>query len=183
MGLKEDLLNRSSACELCGSALNLEAFEVAPGDETAQTAILVCDKCMVELAKNDSFDEAHLRCLNDSMWSTEPAVQVAVYRLLKKMGSQELLEQMYLEPRIQEWAEQVNNGGDSDTVFKDAFGAVLQAGDTVTIIKDLDVKGAGFVAKRGTAVRNISLTNDPEHIEGRVNGVKIYLKTCFLKKS
>lgn len=183
MGIKEDLLNRSEVCELCGSGENLEVFEVAPSSETAQTAILACDKCIGELAKNDSFDEAHLRCLNDSMWSSEPAVQVAIYRLLKKMGSQELLEQMYLEPQTLEWANQTVVDNESDIIFKDAFGAILQAGDTVTIIKDLDVKGAGFVAKRGTAVRNISLSNDPEHIEGRVNGVKIYLKTCFLKKS
>jgi len=51
------------------------------------------------------------------------------------------------------------------------------------LIKDLDVKGAGFTAKRGTAVRNISLTSNPEHIEGRVNGTRIVLLTCFLKKS
>lgn len=67
-------------------------------------------------------------------------------------------------------------------VHKDTNGVVLSAGDTVTIIKDLNVKGAGFTAKRGTAVRNISLTPNPEQIEGRVNGVKIVLLTCFLKK-
>lgn len=183
MNLKEQLLNRSSVCELCGSVDHLDAFEVSPSDDTVQTAILVCDKCINELNKNDSFDEAHLRCLNDSMWSSEPAVQVAIYRLLKKMNLQDLLDQMYLEPQIQEWAEKISSSDESNIVFKDAFGAILNAGDTVTIIKDLDVKGAGFVAKRGTAVRNISLSNDPEHIEGRVNGVKIYLKTCFLKKS
>ncbi|MCK4738149.1 MAG: PhnA domain-containing protein, partial [Sulfurimonas sp.] len=49
---------------------------------------------------------------------------------------------------------------------------------------DLDVKGTGFTAKRGTAVRNIGLvSNDAEHIEGRVNGVKIHILTKFLKKS
>ena len=50
-------------------------------------------------------------------------------------------------------------------------------------MKSGEVKGAGFTAKRGTAVRNISLTENPEQIEGRVNGVKIVLLTCFLKKS
>ena len=52
----------------------------------------------------------------------------------------------------------------------------------MTLIKDLDVKGAGFTAKRGTVVKNIIVGDDPEHIEGRVNKTKIYLKTCFLKK-
>ena len=45
----------------------------------------------------------------------------------------------------------------------DCHGAALQTGDTVTLIKDLDVKGAKFTAKRGTAVRNISLTDNPEY--------------------
>ena len=66
----------------------------------------------------------------------------------------------------------------------DSNGAVLEAGDTVTLIKDLNVKGAGFTAKRGTAVRNISLVPDtPEHIEGRVNGQQIVILTQFVKKS
>jgi protein PhnA len=59
-----------------------------------------------------------------------------------------------------------------------------ESGDTVTLIKDLNVKGAGFTAKRGTAVRNISLVPDnPEHIEGRVNGQQIVILTKFVKKS
>ena len=53
----------------------------------------------------------------------------------------------------------------------------------MTIIKDLEVKGAGFTAKRGTVVKNIALTDNPEQIEGRVNGTRIVLLSCFLKKS
>ena len=61
---------------------------------------------------------------------------------------------------------------------------LLQAGDTITLIKDLNVKGASFTAKRGTAVRNISLVHDnPEHIEGRVEGQQIVILTKFVKKS
>ena len=69
-------------------------------------------------------------------------------------------------------------------VIKDANGVELKAGDSVVILKDLDVKGAGFTAKRGTTVRNISIPQDVEgHVEGRVNGTKIYLKAEFLKKA
>ena len=51
------------------------------------------------------------------------------------------------------------------------------------LIKDLPVKGAGFTAKRGTAVRGISLVQDnPEHIEGRVEGQRIVILTKFVKK-
>jgi protein PhnA len=54
----------------------------------------------------------------------------------------------------------------------------------VTLTKDLTVKGANFTAKRGTAVRNISLVFDNEgQIEGRVNGQRIVILTKFVKKS
>jgi len=59
----------------------------------------------------------------------------------------------------------------------------LTSGDSVTLIKDLDVKGTSFVAKRGTLVKGIRLTDNPEHVEGRVNKVSIVLKTQFLKKA
>ena len=52
----------------------------------------------------------------------------------------------------------------------------------MTLIKDLNVKGTSFVAKRGTVVRNIRLCDVDGHIEGKVNGVTIYIKTCYLKK-
>jgi protein PhnA len=57
-------------------------------------------------------------------------------------------------------------------------------GDSVVLIKDLNVKGGGFTAKRGTAVRNISLVHDNhEHIEGRVNDQQIVILTQYVKKS
>ena len=66
---------------------------------------------------------------------------------------------------------------------KDANGAILNQGDNVVLIKDLPVKGAGFTAKRGTAVRGISLVADnPAHIEGRVEGQRIVILTQFVKK-
>ena len=65
----------------------------------------------------------------------------------------------------------------------DSHGAELKSGDSVTLIKDLDVKGAGFTAKRGTLVKDIRLADDPELIEGRVNKTVIYLRTEFLKKA
>ena len=65
----------------------------------------------------------------------------------------------------------------------DSNGTELFDGDSVTLIKDLDVKGTSFVAKRGTMVKGIRLTGDPENIDGRVNKISIVLKTCFLKKA
>ena len=67
---------------------------------------------------------------------------------------------------------------------KDSNGAILNEGDSVTLIKDLKLKGSSTVLKRGTAVRKIHLTDDPEEIECSVNGMRgIVLKTCFIKKS
>ena len=67
---------------------------------------------------------------------------------------------------------------------KDANGTELNAGDNVTLIKDLKVKGAGGTLKRGTMVKNIKLTDDDKEIEGKIDkmGV-IVLKTEFLKKA
>lgn len=65
---------------------------------------------------------------------------------------------------------------------KDSNGNVLAEGDSVTIIKDLKVKGSSTVLKRGKVVKNIRLTDNPEEIEGRVDRVTMVLKTMFLKK-
>jgi len=111
--------------------------------------------------------------------------------MLTRLGSEDwarkLLEMLYLEEDILAWAkaEGGTSGDDNSTVeHKDGNGAMLAAGDTVTLIKDLNVKGAGFTVKRGTAVQNISLVHDnAEHIEGRVNGQQIVILTEFVKKS
>ena len=84
---------------------------------------------------------------------------------------------MIMEPEVMARAQDVA------LVHKDAYGAVLASGDTVVLIKDLPVKGAGFTAKRGTAVRSISLVHDNAgHIEGRVEGQRIVILTEFVKR-
>jgi protein PhnA len=123
------------------------------------------------------------------MWSEIPAVQVTAYRVLKQIADegwpQDLLDMLYLDDETKEWAESIFKESESDDVIptKDSNGAILNSGDNVTIIKDLEVKGAGFTAKRGTVVKNITLTDNPEQIEGRVNGTKIVLLSKFLKKA
>lgn len=66
---------------------------------------------------------------------------------------------------------------------KDSNGNKLSDGDSVTVIKDLKVKGSSITLKRGTMVKNIKLTDDEEEVDCRVNGTSIVLKTCFLKKA
>ena len=184
MSLEKELEKRSGGvCELCGSSEGLSALEVAPSDGSLNQAIYVCSTCASQIQNPDTMDENHFNCLNDSMWNETPAVAVTSYRLLHALGRQDLVDMMYMEEDVKAWAD-AGLPDENALVYKDSNGVTLAAGDTVVITKDLDVKGTGFTAKRGTAVRNIGLvTNDDQHIEGRVNGVKIHILTKYLKKS
>lgn len=179
-----------SKCELCGAIKNLATFEVPPNsDGSAEQSVLLCVTCREQVEKPDKTDTSHWRCLNDSMWNQEPAVQVLAWRMLTRLSgegwAQNLLDMLYLDDAVLAWAQAGATSGDGEAIkHLDANGAPLAAGDTVTLIKDLNVKGAGFTAKRGTAVRGISLVADNEkHIEGRVNGQQIVILTEFVKKS
>lgn len=66
---------------------------------------------------------------------------------------------------------------------KDSNGNILADGDSVILIQSLKVKGSNTTLKRGTAVKRIRLTSDPEEVEGKVDGSQMVLKTCFLKKT
>ena len=166
-------------CSFC-SADNAEPRAVTPRDDT----VTLCATC-AEGLNDKPEDNPHWRCLNDAIWSLEDTTQVAAYRVLAKLDAswaRDLLDMAYLEPDLLEWAQSVED--DISVVHKDSNGSVLSAGDTVVLIKDLPVKGAGFTAKRGTPVRNISLVADnSEHIEGRVEGQRIVILTKFIKKS
>ena len=69
-----------------------------------------------------------------------------------------------------------------DNTPRDSNGAELMDGDAVTVIKDLKVRGSSMVIKRGTKVKSIRLTEDPEEVDCKIDGSSIVLKTCFLKK-
>jgi len=83
-----------------------------------------------------------------------------------------------------EWAAGDAAEGEA-LVVRDCNGNVLVAGDTVTVIKDLKVKGSSIPLKQGTVIRNIRLVeDDAEHIEGNSDKIKgLVLKTCFLRKA
>ena len=189
MAFEKELRDRSnSKCELCASTENLNVFEVPPSSNGSfANSILLCSQCEEQINDSEKVDPNHWRCLNDSMWSQVPAVQVMAWRQLKQLSgeswAQDLIDMLYLDDEMTVWAQATqtdDSPGDEPTL--DSNGTPLQAGDSVNVIKDLVVKGANFTAKRGTAVRNISLTNNPEQIEGRVNGQRIVLLSCYLKK-
>lgn len=191
MSLLEELQQRSTgSCELCGVGGEHSVFAVPETNESAaqpDAHLMLCRVCIGGIESPKSVDSNHWRCLNNSIWSQVPAVQVMTYRILHGMSdqswTQELLDSMYLDESTKAWAEAAISSAEDDVPTLDSNGAKLADGDTVTLIKDLAVKGAGFTAKRGTTVKNISLTSNPMHIEGRVNGTQIVLVAAFLKKA
>lgn len=66
---------------------------------------------------------------------------------------------------------------------KDCNGAILENGDSVLLTKDLKVKGCSLNLKRGTVVKKIRLTSNPDEIECKIGNSQIVLKTCFIKKA
>jgi protein PhnA len=67
-------------------------------------------------------------------------------------------------------------------IHKDAHGNVLNDGDTVTLIKDLKVKGSSLVIKGGTKIKNIRLVDGDHDIDCKVDGQSMLLKSEFMKK-
>ena len=189
MSIEQTLQERSgNICELCGASEGLSGFDVAPSEGSADQSIYICETCKSQIENPQALDADHWRCLGDSMWSQVPAVQVMAYRLLSALGDQDQLDMMYLEDDIKAWAEagMLNTSSNEEggaVVQRDSNGTILAEGDTVTLIKDLEVKGAGFTAKRGTIVKNIRLTDDPRYIEGKINGSTIVLVAAFMKKA
>jgi len=153
-------------CDLCGSDKNIGKFKVEPKDEYVN----LCEECKTQI-ENGNLDENHFLCLNDSMWSENSAVKVLTYRLLKSLGRGDLIDMMYLEPEEEAWANS------EVEVKKDANGNILQNGDNIMIIKDLNVKGGNNI-KRGEVFKNIRLGDTPGHILAK----NIYIKTEFIKK-
>ena len=191
MSVEEALQTRSeSKCELCAAEGNLGIYEIPPSsDGSTDSSIYICNTCTEQINDPAISDTDHWRCLSDSMWNTSPAVQVMAWRLLNRLNleawSQNLLDMLYLDEDTLKWAQAgINDNNENTARHLDSNGALLKSGDTVTLIKDLNVKGANFTAKRGAAIHSISLVADnPEHIEGKVNGQQIVILTKFVKKS
>ncbi|QHI38943.1 hypothetical protein IMCC3317_43430 [Kordia antarctica] len=192
MSIERELQKRSnSTCELCSATEKLSVYNIPPNHENQlEKSIYACNTCISQIEDPELMDSNHWRCLNDCMWSEVKAVQIVSWRMLhrlKKEGwPQDLLDMMYLDEDDIAWAKATGEADDKENAIKhlDVNGVQLQAGDSVVLIKDLNVKGAGFVAKRGSAVRNISLTHDnAEHIEGRLNGQHIVIITKYVKKT
>ncbi|RYF80523.1 MAG: PhnA protein [Chitinophagaceae bacterium] len=191
MSIEKELQKRSnSRCELCASPEATVAYLVpkSSGNKLAHH-IWICSACEQQMTNIETADANHWRCLNESIWSEEPAVKVVSWRMLHKLKqldwAQDLLDIAYLDEDEMEWARATGDDINPDDVVKhvDCYGAVLQNGDNVVLTKSLDVKGATFTAKVGTVVRRIHLVaGNAEQIEGRVNNSMIVILTKYVKK-
>lgn len=92
---------------------------------------------------------------------------------------------MYICPECaHEWSSEATESSDELRVVRDAVGNVLQDGDTVTVIKDLKVKGSSSVVKVGTKVKNIRLVDGDHDIDCKIDGIgSMGLKSAFVKKA
>jgi len=187
-GLESELRARAlEQCELCKAQGALQSHQIAPyDDQSLEHSALLCQVCIGQILGSDELDPKHWSCLNESIWSEHAPIQVLSWRLLNQLQeiwAKELLEQAYLADDVLEWAKSGMAEPETGPPTYDSNGTQLHTGDSVTLIKDLDVKGTSFVAKRGTLVKEIRLTENPEHVEGKVNSITIVLKTQFLKKA
>jgi len=191
MSISRELQKRSQdKCELCSSNEPVQIYNVPPSkDENLDNSLMACNVCINQIENPDTTNANHWRCLNDSMWSEHKPVQVIAWRMLSRLRKegwpQDLLDMMYLDEETLEFAKATGEGeADPEKIIhRDVNGVVLEAGDSVVLIKDLKVKGSNLVAKQGTAVRNIRLDHEnADYIEGKVGPTQIVIITQYVKK-
>ena len=177
-------------CELCGKQDdNLIAYAVPPKtDELTDNQVVLCGECFDQITSDNYTNIHHWRCLEGSIWSEVPAVQVLSYKILTQLSSEEwardAMEAAYLDDSLIEWANAEAALEAEKVIHKDSYGVVLESGDTVVLTENLNVKGTNYIAPKGTIVRKVRLVHDnAEQIEGKVNGDSIVILTKFVRKS
>ena len=191
MSVLDQLKDRSGGqCELCAAIADLQVYEVPPVTAHGiDGSLLACKTCIGQIEHLDTTDANHWRCLNDSMWSEYDSVKVVAWRMLSRLKPEgwpkDLLDMMYLEPEVLDWAKATGEGllESEKIIHRDVNGVILENGDSVVLIKDLKIKGSSQVAKQGTAVRRISLDREnAEYIEGKVGPTLTVIITKYVKK-
>jgi protein PhnA len=177
-------------CELCASSTPLAIYAVPPSsDGNPEDSIHACATCVEQLNKQATLNEAHWNCLLTSMWSEHAPVKVVAWRMLQRMRNEtwaaDALDMLYLDDEQLTWAKATgDHENDSAVQFHvDSNGKRLSDGDTVVLVKTLDVKGTSFSARAGTVVKNIRLIADNvEQVEGKIENQQIVILTKYLKK-
>jgi protein PhnA len=185
MSISPELKQRNQdLCELCNVETPTHDYTVSPkNDDTIDHQVALCDTCLAAIDDKDS--SFHWRCLEGSIWSQEPSVQALSYRILQNFKEEDwannLLGSVDLDETVVQWALSAFEVAD---VHKDAFGNLLENGDTVVLTQALNVKGTNFTASKGTVVKKIKLVSDnAEQIEGKINEQTIVILCKFVKKN
>lgn len=191
MKLEDQLALRSdNKCELCKAASSISLYEVPYAKYRDEDGcVMICKKCEAQIDKKEELDSKHWNCLAEAMWSEVLGVQVIAWRMLNRLREEswaaDNLDMMYLDDDRLAWAKATGDHENSAAVdlHRDSNGHQLQNGDTVVLIKSLDVKGSTLNAKMGTVVKNIKLVDDnTEQIEGKIEGQLIVILTKYVRK-
>lgn len=179
------LKDRSNGtCELCTTEEAAIAFAVSPkNNDVIENEVAICQTCADAMENPDAV--MHWHCLAGSIWNAEPSVQALSYRLLYKHKDQEwaseIIDTVELDEAVSNWAL---SAFQVKELHRDSNGTELLHGDTVVLTQGLNVKGANFMAPKGTIVRRIKLVPDNvEQIEGKINDQTIVILTKYVRKS
>ena len=165
------------------------AYAVPPRtNDSIENEVVLCNNCFTQISQSNYSNTNHWRCLSGSIWSEIPAVQALSFKILSKLKTEdwaaEALESVVLDEAIINWANAEDEIAASKVVHKDAYGIELASGDTVILTQNLNVKGANFIAPKGTIVRKIKVVPDnAEQVEGKIEGDTIVILTKFVRKS
>ncbi len=180
----------NNACELCSNKdENLNAYTVPPKtSDFIDSQVVLCSNCLNQISESNYTDTNHWRCLTGSIWSETAAVQALSYKILNKLKTEdwatETIESVFLDESVVEWANAEDELEAAKVIHKDSYGVVIETGDTVILTQNLNVKGANFIAPKGTIVRKIRLVPDnAEQIEGKIEGDTIVILTKYVRKS
>ncbi|MBK9107648.1 MAG: PhnA domain-containing protein [Saprospiraceae bacterium] len=190
MKLSQSLIDRSNGvCELC--TLNdevLQAFVVPTRtDDIDANVVVICDACFQQIQNKEAMDTNYFRFLTGSIWSEVSAVKVLSFNLLSRLKTeewaQEAIDGAYLSEEELNWALSESESKANEVVHKDAYGIILNSGDSVFLTESLNVKGSSIMAAKGTKVAKIRLVPDnPDQIEGKIDGSTIVILTKFVRK-
>jgi protein PhnA len=185
MSLSISLKERcNSLCELCGTGEAVMAYAVSPRNHDAiENEVAICKVCNDFIEQNAGGE--HWQCLAGSLWNPESAVQALSYRILYGNSvhtwAEELLHSVELDDSVVSWALAAF---EKKEIHVDSNGVELINGDTVVLTQGLNVKGANFMAPKGTIVRKIRLVSDDTgQIEGKINDQTIVILTKYVRKS
>ena len=185
MSISQTLKDRNGElCELCNAEKATHEYTVTPKkDDSPDNQVAVCNTCLAAI--DDEASGFHWRCLEGSIWNPNASVQALSYRLLHRYKdeswAENILNSVDLDENTVQWAMSAYEVAD---VHKDAFGNVLENGDTVVLTQGLNVKGTSFTAAKGTVVKRIKLVADnTDQIEGKINEQTIVILTKYTKKA